>query len=294
MIPLHPECRCIALPYIDELQKYYSKPKEEEDWLGLREGINTRKSQIPELYKILTDTIMIRRLKKDVLKDLPRKINSFIPIELDNLKEYKEAEKELIHFLKRASGLKLETKSNNFLTSPSLEEIMLLVAEGKLKQSLEWIRNFLELGNKLILYASHKFVKDSLEQTFQKVCIKLDGSVTVFDRQKVVDDFQTNPKVRILIADLPPSDDVIKLTTLSNIAFLDIPSPMGQFLKSDSLYSIGQKDIANIYYLFGADTIEERLAKKIECRRGLVDSMTERPENLFHTIDEWLKNESDI
>jgi SNF2 family DNA or RNA helicase len=91
----------------------------------------------------------------------------------------------------------------------SIAELMLLVAKGKLKHSLEWIRNFLDLGNKLILYASHKFDIDSLEQTFQKVCNKLDGSITVFDRQEVVDDFKTNPKVRLLIADLPPTDDVI-------------------------------------------------------------------------------------
>lgn len=280
LIPLHPECRCIALPYIEELQKYYSKPKEEEDWLGLREGIDTRKSQIPELYKILTDTIMIRRLKKDVLKDLPRKIISFIPVELDNFKEYKEAEKELINFLKRKSGLKLE--SNNIITPASIEELMLLVVNSKLRLSLEWIRDFLELGNKLILFTSHKFVIDSIVEIFQKVCVKLDGPIHGMDKQKIVKDFQTNSRVRLLLVNFEQEDDTIELTTLSNIAFLDIPSPTGQFLNSDNLYSIGQNGIVNIYYLFGAETIEERFVNLIDHKSDEVDPKSEWIDLLFN------------
>lgn len=71
MIPLHPECRCIALPF-SEGEDTPIRPYVEEgyDKLELREGLNFRQkySRIPELYRILTGTIMIRRLKEDVLK----------------------------------------------------------------------------------------------------------------------------------------------------------------------------------------------------------------------------------
>lgn len=82
MIPLHPECRCIALPYLEELQEYSTKPKEEVDWLGQREGISTKNTALNEFYSYLTGTFMIRRLKKDVLLDLPNIIFSFIPLEV--------------------------------------------------------------------------------------------------------------------------------------------------------------------------------------------------------------------
>jgi SPP1 gp7 family putative phage head morphogenesis protein len=285
MIPLHPECRCIALPYIEELQKYYSKPKEEEDWLGLREGFDTRKSHLPELYKILTDTIMIRRLRKDVLEELPSKMYSFVPIELDNIKEYIETEKDILTFLKRESGLALDAK-NYVLTQGSIEKLMLLAVKGKLKQSLEWIRNFLELGNKLILFTSHKFVIDSLVQPFQKVCVKLDESVIVVDRQKIVDDFQTNQKLRLLVADTQAANGVITFTAVSNIAFLDLPWPPIGLVKVDNFFiNTGGKYFANLYWLFAIGTIEERIANLIESKPGLLDSMKDWPSDLDYIID---------
>jgi SNF2 family DNA or RNA helicase len=57
---------------------------------------------------------------------------------------------------------------------------------------------------------------------------------------------------------------------------------MGQFLKQDDLYSIGQKDIANINYLFGADTIEERFVNLIDHKSDEVDSKSEWTDLLFN------------
>lgn len=227
MIPLHPECRCIALPYIEELQKYYSKPKEEEDWLGLREGIDIgrKTSPIYELYGILTATIMIRRLKKDVSKELPNKIYSFVPIELDNVKEYNEAEKDFIDDVNRENGLEVAATASSTRTPVSIEGLVLLAIKGKLSQSMEWIKNFLEVGSKLVVFTNHKFVIDDLIQAFPKVSVRLDGSVTGLERQKAVDDFKINPNVRLFVGDLQAHDVGITLTTASNIAFLELPWP---------------------------------------------------------------------
>lgn len=268
MIPLHPECRCTTLPYIEEIQKYRSKPKEEVDWLGLREGIDTRRSHIPELYGILTSTIMIRRLKKDVLKDLPNKIYSFVPIELDNVKEYNEAEKDFI------KGLEVAPKVSNTHTLSSIEELILLAVKSKLSQSMEWIKNFLEVSSKLVVFTTHKFVIEALIQTFPKISVKFDGSVTVVERQKAVDDFQNNPDIRLFVGDIQAAGVGITLNTASNIAFLEIPLSPGALAQAeDCCQSTGQKVSVNIHYLFAAGTIEERIAKLFENRHKVLDAV---------------------
>lgn len=267
MIPLHPECRCTTLPYIEEIQKYRSKPKEEVDWLGLREGIDTRKSHIPELYGILTTTIMIRRLKKDVLKDLPNKIHSFVPIELDNVKEYNEAEKDFIAFVKREKESEVAAKESSSQTLASIEGLILLAIKGKLSQSMEWIKNFLEVGSKLVVFTTHKFVIEALIQAFPKVSVKFDGSVTDVERQKAVDDFQTNPDIRLFVGDIQAIGFGITLTAASNIAFFEIPlSPVALAQAEDCCQMTGQKVSVNIHYLFAAGTIEEKIVKLIEKR----------------------------
>lgn len=292
MIPLHPECRCIALPYIEELQKYYSKPKEEVDWLGLREGIDTRKSHIPELYGILTTTIMIRRLKKDVLKDLPYKIYSFVPIELDNVKEYNEAEKDFIAFVKREKKSNVAVKESSSQALASIEGLILLAVKGKLSQSMEWIKNFLEVGSKLVVFTTHKFVIEALIQAFPKVSVKFDGSITSVEKQKAVDNFQTNPDIRLFVGDIQAAGVGITLNTASNIAFHEIPLSLGVLIHvNDCCQRTGQKVCVNIHYLFAANTIEERTVKLIEKRQRVSDTVFEGNEKeTASLLSELMKN----
>lgn len=267
MIPLHPECRCIALPYIEELKKYESKPKEENDWLGLREGINTRHSNIPELYKILTDTIMIRRLKKDVSEDMPRKIYSCVPIELENRNEYNHAEKDFINFLKREKGSEVYAKSGNTVTSVSVEGLILLAVKGKLRQSTEWIKNFLEVGNKLIVFSTHKFIIETLINSYSKVSIRFDGLASNGEIQKAISDFETNPDIRLFVGDLKKIEGRIKLKAVSNIAFLEVPLSIEAYSKTGDCCQMAEPNICiNIYNLFAAGTIEERITNLIDKR----------------------------
>jgi SNF2 family DNA or RNA helicase len=273
MIPLHPECRCISLPYIEELQKYRSKPKEEEDWLGLREGINTRKSHITELYNKLTGTIMLRRIKKDVAKELPSKIYSLVPLELDNFKEYDESEKDFIAFVNREIGWEVGTKTNNINTLASIEKLVLLAVKGKLSQSIQWIKNFLEVGCKLVVCTPHEFVIETLMQTFPNVTVKYDRSLTGLDIKETIDDFQTNPNLRLFVGNFQGLEIRYTLPSAINIAFLELPWTPRELVQSVNFKKwIGQKDIVNIYYLFASGTIEERIAKLIESKPSVLDA----------------------
>jgi hypothetical protein len=73
----------------------------------------TGASNTVELHEKLVNSFMIRRLKKDVLQDLPDKQYSFTPIEIDNEKEYENAERDFIAFVRATKGDKAATRASN-------------------------------------------------------------------------------------------------------------------------------------------------------------------------------------
>ncbi|GAH00085.1 unnamed protein product, partial [marine sediment metagenome] len=159
-------------------------------------------SNTKELHEKLTNTIMIRRLKKDVLHDLPEKTRSHVPMELDNEKEYYFAENNFIQFVQLQKGCEAAQRASNAEALAEIEGLKQLAARGKLTQCIDWIRNFLNIDGKLVVFATHKFVISALMEEFGSMAVKVDGSVTGMNRQKAVDSFQNDNKVRLFVGNI--------------------------------------------------------------------------------------------
>jgi SNF2 family DNA or RNA helicase len=138
---------------------------------------------------------MIRRKKSDVLKDLPDKTYAFVPMQLRNKMEYQEAERDFIAWLRKEKGLDAAERAKNAETFASIEGLKQLAVKGKLHDCMLWITDFLETDNKLVVFATHKFVIDELMKKFGELAVKIDGSVSMNQRQNAVDQFQQNNKV---------------------------------------------------------------------------------------------------
>jgi SWI/SNF-related matrix-associated actin-dependent regulator 1 of chromatin subfamily A len=231
-------------------------------------------SHMPELHHILSSTIMIRRKKADVLKDLPDKVRSFIPIELDNGKEYTTAEKDFISWVRKIKGNAAAEKASNAKTFSSIEALKQLAVKGKLKQVKEWISDFLESGKKLVVFATHHFVIDELTKEFGNISVHVDGRVSLSIRQKAVDLFQNSKEVQLFIGNIDAAGIGITLTAASDVAFLELPWTPGRLSQAeDRCHRIGQKESVNIYYLLANGTIEEKIAKLIDNKRKVLDQV---------------------
>jgi SWI/SNF-related matrix-associated actin-dependent regulator 1 of chromatin subfamily A len=284
-------------------------------------------SNIKELHDKLTKSIMIRRLKKDVLKDLPDKQYSFVPIQLSNEKEYKdaknnfveyvlkgyekglinqneEAEKQLKKFNKQ-NGIKTdaiqmglsfedieylkEEKREKITVAQQLVEIEVLkqvAVKGKLKKSFDWIENFLESGEKIVLFATHKFVIQAVMDHFPKISVKIDGSTPKNKRMGIVEDFQTNKKIKIFIGNYKAAGIGITLTAASHVGLLEYPWTPGELAQAiDRVHRIGQKNAVNVYYLYAQETIEKKLVKlldnKVQVLNGVLDGEYSGINNIF-------------
>lgn len=231
-------------------------------------------SNTQELHNILVSTIMLRRLKKDVLRDLPAKTRSFIPLALHNRELYKAAEHDFIAFIRHIKGDEAARRASNAKGLTQIEGLKQLAIHGKIIEAIEWIKDFLEVSDKLVVFAVHRFTIDHLMQAFGKIAVKIDGTTSQSERQRAVDEFQVNPKIKLFIGNIKAAGVGITLTASSNVAFLELPWTPGDLVQAeDRCHRIGQKDNVTIYYLLAKDTIEEKIAAIIDKKREVIDSV---------------------
>jgi len=127
-------------------------------------------SNIEELHDRLK-TIMIRRTKSEVLTELPPKQYSCIEIEITNRKTYDKAEEDFIEYIREIKGDEEAMRKARALILTKIEELKQLSAIGKMKQVKEWINNFLETGEKLVLFAHHKDIIEILYQEYKDIAV---------------------------------------------------------------------------------------------------------------------------
>ncbi len=247
----------------------YCKP-ELRPWGWEYKGANN----IKELHRKLKRTMMIRNLKKDVLKDLPEKTRSVIPLEIRNRKEYQEAENNFITWLTKKSTSKAE-KAKRAKKLVQLGYLKRLAAELKMNQVLEWIDNFLEQSEgKLVIYGIHKKIIKRLHKKYKKISVIVDGSVSNKKRKIAVRSFQQNKKFRLFIGNIKAAGVGITLTAAHNLVFVELDWVPGNMVQAeDRIHRIGQKNAAMIYYLVARNTIEEKLCKIIQKKQRVLSQV---------------------
>ena len=235
-------------------------------------------SNIPELHQKLLDSCMIRRLKKDVLTELPEMQSSFLPFEIDNEKEYRDAERNFIQYVRVTKGDHAATKAEGAETLSQIEGLKQLAVKGKLNQTVSWIEDFLESGEKLVVFAHHKFVIEQLATKFGNICRKIDGSASMQQRQESVDLFQQDPLCQLMIISLAGGVG-ITLTGASNLAVLEYPwDPMTLDQILSRIHRLGQVKNVMIYFTMGLNTIDEKIAKLLDEKRKIVDAVMDGKE----------------
>lgn len=227
-----------------------------------------------ELHEMLTSTLMIRRRKDDVLKELPEKLYSFVPLELGNKRVYEAAEADFLSFVRETQGMVAAAKASNAAALTQIEGLKQLAVQGKLEQAVSWIRDHLEINGKLVVFATHKMTIDRLMEEFREVAVKIDGSTPVGSRQEVVDQFQNNEHIRLFVGNIKAAGVGITLTAARDVAFLELPWTPGELSQAtDRCHRIGQRNNVTAYYLLAVGTIEEKIAKLLDKKQQVLNTV---------------------
>lgn len=243
---------------------------------------------LDELHR-LTQSVMIRRLKKDVLKDLPEKQRAVVPLELneDFKREYYEAEGLFISWIRENRGEIQAAKAKRAEALVKMSVLRQLAVQAKLEHGINWIWDYLDSGNKLVVGVHHREVFDYLMIQFADYCVGVNGSIPVTDRTRIAKRFQTSSEVRLFIANIKACGvGINELSVAPALAFFELASNPGEALQfEDRIHRIGQqaKDKVMIYYLIAADTIEEDLAAAQDRKARILEKVLD---GKVHTADD--------
>ena len=232
-------------------------------------------TNLGELHELLKETCMVRRLKKNVLKDLPPKQRSVIPVNIENKKEYQEAETDFIKWLRKKSKRKA-SRASSAERLVQVGYLKRLAAQLKMKSVYEWIDNFLSGGEeKLIVFGVHRSVLNALHERYRGQSVLVTGSTTGRKRQEAVDRFNGNRKCRLFFGNINAAGVGWSCTSASTVLFVELSWTPGKHVQAeDRIHGIkrgvkGRR--AAVYYLVARGTIEEKLVALLQSKQDIID-----------------------
>ena len=243
-------------------------------------------SNLKELNYMLWKNCMFRREKSLVLTDLPEKIRQVNTCEITNRKEYTDAERDLIMYLQKYKNADDE-KIHKAMLGEVLGRINILrqvSARGKIRDAVEFVKDFRENNQKIILFCSLHEVVDQLKFHFP-TAVSVTGRDLQDEKQRAVDKFQNDPKTDIIICSIKAAGVGLTLTASSNVAFIEFPWTYADCTQcEDRAHRIGQKNSVTCYYFLGRKTIDERVYNIIQSKKKIAKAVTGSTEEIEENI----------
>lgn len=246
----------------------------------------TGASNLKELNYKLRTTCFYQRTKEEVLKDLPAKVRQVVFCDIANRKEYADAEANLIKYLaeyKNASDEKIEAAMRGEVMV-RIGVLKSISAKGKLQDVVDYVRDIIESGEKLVLFAHLHDIVDAIKDHFPDA-VKVTGRENAAQKQEAVDSFQRDPNVKLIICSINAAGVGLTLTAASRVAFIEQPwTAAAQEQAEDRCHRIGQKDSVQCINFIGKKTIDEHIYQIINTKRNLAAQVTGNEEQVEENI----------
>jgi hypothetical protein len=235
----------------------------------------------------------VRRLKAEVLPQLPAKTRAVVPVELDNEHEYRLAERDVVAWL-QSQPLDLRELDAKVAAALRAERLVrlnalkLLAARGKLHAALGWIHDFCSSGERLVVFAHHREIQGAVLERFPGA-LHILGADRPAARESALQAFQSpdRPGNQMVVCSIEVAGQGLTLTRSSNVVFLELDwTPAKHDQAEDRCHRIGQQDAVNASYLLAAGTIDETIATLLERKRAVIGAVTDgREEDEEGVID---------
>ncbi|NXP30624.1 SMAL1 protein, partial [Leiothrix lutea] len=220
-------------------------------------------SNLTELKILLEQSIMIRRLKSDVLSQLPAKQRKMVVVAPEGISA------------KTKAVLAAEAKkmAKAYESKQQQKEALLVffskTAEAKIRSVVEYILELLESGNnKFLVFAHHKIMLDAVVEELKKKHIehiRIDGSTSSAERQSLCQKFQLSEKQAVAVLSLTAANMGLTLSAADLVVFAELFWNPGILIQAeDRAHRIGQTSSVNVHYLVAKGTADDYLWPMIQ------------------------------
>jgi len=259
-------------------------------------------SNLTELNERLRGTCMIRRLKRDVQKELPEKARRKVAVPMSDASEYRRAEADVVSYFadrKAADSDFLESiahlspteqqdakKKRRAEKKASAEQaealvrintLRELVGRLKLDAVVDWVRDFIDgTDSKLVLFAHHINVQSGLLREFEDVAVAIRGGDAATARQEAIDRFVEDDDIRLFVGSIGAAGTGVDLLqrAASDVAFVEFAWTPGDMQQAeDRVHRMGQdSDAVTVWHLVADDTIDDYMQEQLAEKQAVLDA----------------------
>lgn len=249
--------------------------------------------------KKMVEPFILRRTKKEVLKDLPEKIEQVLPLEFSEeeqklyLANLSTVNSELQDLLKaehpdKIAILAMLTRLRQICCDARLVYENITAPSSKMEGCMDLIRQMQDAGRKVIVFSSFTSILALLEEELKKEKISycsLTGATAKEERRRLVNDFQTDD-TQVFLISLKAGGTGLNITAASCVIHFD-PwwNVSAQNQATDRAYRIGQLHDVLVYKLIMKDSIEEKIMKMQERKKSISDTFVENSDGSLMSMD---------
>ena len=248
---------------------------------------------------------ILRRKKKDVVTELPDKIENNIYIDLNSeqkklyVAQLEKTQKELDNILSTEGFkkgnfkiLQLLTKLRQLCIDPRIVYENYQCGSAKIENLVSIVKEIIENGHKILLFTSYKTALDIVNKEFTNNNIStyvIDGSVSSKKRMELVNKFNED-NTNVFLITLKAGGTGLNLTSADVVIHLDLWwNPQVENQATDRAHRIGQKNTVEVIKLICKGTIEERILELQNKKKILSDKLIEgedRDQNIISQLTE--------
>jgi SWI/SNF-related matrix-associated actin-dependent regulator 1 of chromatin subfamily A len=255
----------------------------QQKWAGRSQGFVwdfSGASNTEELHDRLDGHQWVRRLKSEVLAELPEKQRHIVSLDIPDKDRriYERVERECAKMMPMGGGKLMAAKDmdggQRQMVLAQITRLRVAAGAAKVAATCSWLEDLVESVGKVVVFAHHQHMVEALVEHFD--ALKIDGSVSAAQRAEAVAQFQSDPKVRVIVCSIQAASVGITLTAASHVVLTErVWRAKDHDQAEDRIHRIGQDKQVTAWYLDVPETFDEAMRAINDWKAKVADQIVD-------------------